>query len=287
MYIYIFMSNQNFFKENNISTLWDVIADEDVFKFLSRDNQINVFKIFNDNIKGFFETEKVNETNLINMNKKYILIILNYIKKNFPNNMPNKIKIYQDSETKEAITYEEIQNEKKSQFEMNLAKRQEEFTKAMSIDIPKKPEFKDNFIDEPINQMEEMIKEITAKRNYDIEQVTHLQQDNKWLKPQETSIKNEKLIFSSQNQGNIKENQQQNKYKIQDQKEKNVTWGENEVFLQEEQEQEQEENENIFKKLKTIKNTNENNFNDRLMIIEEKIEIYNKKIDKILDLLQK
>ena len=282
------MSNQNFFKENNISTLWDVIADEDVFKFLSRDNQINVFKIFNDNIKGFFETEKVNETNLINMNKKYILIILNYIKKNFPNNMPNKIKIYQDSETKEAITYEEIQNEKKSQFEMNLAKRQEEFTKAMSIDIPKKPEFKDNFIDEPINQMEEMIKEITAKRNYDIEQVTHLQQqDNKWLKPQETSIKNEKLIFSSQNQGNIKENQQQNKYKIQDQKEKNVTWGENEVFLQEEQEQEQEENENIFKKLKTIKNTNENNFNDRLMIIEEKIEIYNKKIDKILDLLQK
>jgi hypothetical protein len=217
------MSNQNFIKENNISTLWDVIADEDVFKFLSRDNQINVFKIFNDNIKGFFETERVNETNLINMNKKYILIILNYIKKNYPNNMPNKIKIFQDSETKEAITYEEIQNEKKSQFEMNLAKRQEEFTKAMSIDIPKTPEFKDNFIDEPINQMEEMIKEITAKRNYDIEQVAHLQQqDNKWLKPQETSIKNEKLIFSSQNQGDIKENQQQNKYKNQEQKEKIV-----------------------------------------------------------------
>jgi hypothetical protein len=278
------MSNQNFIKENNISTLWDVIADEDVFKFLSRDNQMNVFKIFNDNIKGFFETERVNETNLINMNKKYILIILNYIKKNYPNNMPNKIKIFQDSETKEAITYEEIQNEKKSQFEMNLAKRQEEFTKAMSIDIPKTPEFKDNFIDEPINQMEEMIKEITAKRNYDIEQVAHLQQqDNKWLKPQETSIKNEKLFFSSQNQGDIKENQQQNKYKNQEQKEKNVTWGENEVFLPEEQ----EENENIFKKLKTVKNTNEKNFNDRLIIIEEKIEIYNKKIDKILDLLQK
>jgi len=284
MYIYIFMSNQNFIKENNISTLWDVIADEDVFKFLSRDNQINVFKIFNDNIKGFFETERVNETNLINMNKKYILIILNYIKKNYPNNMPNKIKIFQDSETKEAITYEEIQNEKKSQFEMNLAKRQEEFTKAMSIDIPKTPEFKDNFIDEPINQMEEMIKEITAKRNYDIEQVAHLQQqDNKWLKPQETSIKNEKLFFSSQNQGDIKENQPQNKYKNQEQKEKIVTWGENEVFLPEEQ----EENENIFKKLKTVKNTNEKNFNDRLIIIEEKIEIYNKKIDKILDLLQK
>ena len=85
------MSNQNFFKENNISTLWDVIADEDVFKFLSRDNQINVFKIFNDNIKGFFETEKVNETNLINIiypkyvqnSRHYLTLITLYLR--YPN----------------------------------------------------------------------------------------------------------------------------------------------------------------------------------------------------------
>jgi hypothetical protein len=279
------MSNQNFIKENNISTLWDVIADEDIFKFLTRDNQMNVFKLFNENIKGFFETERVKQTNLIDMNKKYILIILNYIKKNYPNNMPNKIKIYQDSESKEPITYEEIQNEKKSQFEMDLVKRQEEFTKTMSIEIPKTPDFKDNFIDEPINEMEEMIKEITAKRNYDIEQVNRLHQQgiNKWLKPQETSIKNEKFINTTQNQGDIKDNQLQNKYKNQEQKEKNVTWGKNEIFLQ-------QEDVNIFEKLKKVnthENTNEKNFEERLTNIEEKLEIYNKKMDKILDLLQK
>jgi hypothetical protein len=284
------MSNQNFIKEQNISTLWDVIADEDIFKFLTRDNQINVFKLFNENIKGFFEAEKMKQTNLIDMNKKYILIILNYIRKNFPNNMPNKIKIYQDTETKEAITYEEIQNERKSQFEIDYIKRQDEFTKAMSIDVPKKPEFKDNFTDEPISEMEEMIKEITAKRNYDIEQVNRNYQQNndQWLKPQETSIKNEKFILSSQNQPEIKDNQEQNKYKNQEQK--NVSWGKNEVFLP----QEQEEG-NIFKKLKKISNTentnheyeNQKKMEERLINIEKKLELYNDKIDKILNLLDK
>jgi hypothetical protein len=107
-----FTSVQNFIKKDNIDTIWDVIIDEEMFKFLSRDIQSNVLKLFNENIKGFFETERIKQTSLIEMNKKYILLILNYIKKNYPNNMPNKIKIYQDSETKESSTYEEIQNEK-------------------------------------------------------------------------------------------------------------------------------------------------------------------------------
>jgi hypothetical protein len=281
------MSNQIFIKETNISTLWDVITDEDIFKFLTRDNQNNVLKLFNDNIKLFFDAEKIKQTNLIDMNKKYILLILNYIRKNFPNNMPNKIKIYQDSETKEAITYEEIKNERKSQFEMDFVKRQEEFTKAMSLDIPKIPEFKDNFIDEPINKMEEMIKEMTTKRNYDIEQVNRSYQQNndQWLKPQDTSIKNEKFLLSSQNQN-------------QREKDKNVSWGKNEVFLEKDQGQDPEGERNIFKKLKKISNVentnyiineyeNNNNLEERLIKIEEKLGIYTEKIDKILNILEK
>lgn len=276
------MSNQNFIKEQNISTLWDVIADEDIFKFLTRDNQNNVFKLFNENIRGFFDAEKMKQTNLIDMNKKYILIILNYIRKNFPNNTPNKIKIYQEAETKEAITYEEIQNERKTQFETDFVKRQEEFTRAMSLDVPKTPDFKDNFTDEPISEMEEMIKEITAKRNYDIEQVNRNYQQNndQWLKPQETSIKNEKFGLSSQNQPEIKVIQEQ----------KNVSWGKNEIF----------EEGSIFKKLKKINNTEKNVDNEityenqkmekmekRLTNIEQKLELYNEKMDKILNLLEK
>jgi hypothetical protein len=68
------MSIQGFLKKENIDTLWDVIIDEDIFKFLSRDIQGKVFQVFLDNIKGFFEVEKTNTTELIDMNKKYILL---------------------------------------------------------------------------------------------------------------------------------------------------------------------------------------------------------------------
>ena len=73
------MSIQTFLKKENVDTLWDVIVDEDIFKFLSRDVQGKVFQIFVENIKGFYEIERKTSTNLIDVNKKYILLILNYI----------------------------------------------------------------------------------------------------------------------------------------------------------------------------------------------------------------
>jgi len=87
------MNIQNFVKKENIDTLWEVISDEQIFTFLSKENQQNVFNLFVSNIKGFFETEQKNvKNNLIIMNKKYIILILNYIKTNYPS--PNKIKLY-------------------------------------------------------------------------------------------------------------------------------------------------------------------------------------------------
>jgi len=313
-----FTSVQNFIKKDNIDTIWDVIIDEEMFKFLSRDIQSNVLKLFNENIKGFFETERIKQTSLIEMNKKYILLILNYIKKNYPNNMPNKIKIYQDSETKESSTYEEIQNEKKTQFEKDLMKRQEEFTNAMALPLPEVPDFTDKFTDSPISGMEKIIKEITAKRNYDIEQINRKNQEkienaDNWLKPQETSIKSEKLITKTNeheqpnNQNRLKylNNQDKNLDKNLDnntiiEKNKNVSWGLNEEFylhtsLEKIEEDEEYEN-NIFKKLKKVPSSLENitltmnddspNVEERLTHIEKTLEKYNNKMDKILELLQ-
>ena len=114
------MNIQGFLKKENVDTIWDVIIDEDIYKFLSRDNQGKIFQVFVDNIKGFFETERTKPCTLIDMNKKYILLILNFIKTNYPHQLPNKIKIYQESPAKELITYEEIQNDKKSQFEKDF-----------------------------------------------------------------------------------------------------------------------------------------------------------------------
>jgi len=265
---------QNFIKKDNVDTIWDVITDSDIFKFLTRESQANILKLFNENIKGFFDAERTKTTNLIEMNKKYILLILNHIKKNYPNSLPSKIKIYDDTEMKEPITYEEIQNEKKTQFEMDFIKRQQEFTNAMTLDVPETPEFKDKFVDEPINEMEKIIKEMTAKRKYDVEQINRsYQKDNdQWLKSQETSIKSEKFIY---NELPKKENNVQSRLKLlnneNSEKSKSVSWGENEEFQEE----------GIFKKLKKVKT-----FEERLTNIEEKLETYDYKINKVLQLLE-
>ena len=89
----------------------------------------------------------------------------------------------------------------------------------MSLHIPAVPNFSDNEKDLPIGEMEKLIKEITDKRNYDVEvinrNISHNNSDNnadKWLKPQETSIKSEKFQQPIQNQP---QNQPQNQFMCQ------------------------------------------------------------------------
>jgi hypothetical protein len=304
------MSIQNFLKKENVDTLWDVIIDEDIFKFLSKDIQEKVFQVFLDNIKGFFSAEKTNTTHLIDMNKKYILLILTYIRKNYPNQIHNKIKIYDEQPVKESITYEEIQNDKKSQFEKDLQKRQEDFTNAMALPIPEVPEFSDNFKETPISEMDKMIKEMTAKRNYDVEQINKAYQStienaDTWLKPQETSVKGEKLVPNTKTNNLIasQENNGKLKYLNLDdntliQKNRNVTWGQNEEFDIPTLEDDFDSDNNIFKKLKKVPSNLENitltmneststlQVEERLLQIEKRLESYDNKMDKILELLQ-
>ena len=87
------MNIGNFLQKENINMLWDVISDEDIFKFLTRDVQSKISQLFLNNINGFFETERIKTNNITDINKKYILLILNHIKKNYHHQMPNKIKI--------------------------------------------------------------------------------------------------------------------------------------------------------------------------------------------------
>ena len=63
------MSNSNFLHKENVSMLWDVISDEELFKFLSKTNQADVSQVFSSNIRGFFESEKVKNSNLVDINK--------------------------------------------------------------------------------------------------------------------------------------------------------------------------------------------------------------------------
>ena len=193
------MNINNFLHKENLNTLWDVISDEDIFKFLSRDIQSKIAELFTNNFKGFFEIEKTKTSSLVDINKKYIMLILNHIKKTYTQQMPNKIKILDETPVKEIITAEELHNERKSQFDKDLIKRQEEFENIMSVKAPPVPNFLDKYEDKPIGEMDKIIKEMTSKRNYDVEQITKNSViDDNWLKPQETSIKSEKITKEPQ-----------------------------------------------------------------------------------------
>lgn len=244
--------------------------------------------------KVFFEIEKTKTSSLVDINKKFIMLILNHIKKTYTQQMPNKIKILDETPVKEIITSEELHNERKSQFDKDLNKRQEEFENIMTVKAPPVPNFLDKYEDKPIGEMDKIIKEMTSKRNYDVEQITKNSViDDNWLKPQETSIKSEKITKQPQqiNESRFKylnaDNQQQSPTK------KNVTWEQSDSEIEE----------NIFKKLKKIKQPemefesnislsfeeiNENVSNeDKIRELQSEVKQLNSKLDMIIQMLKK
>ena len=296
----------NFLKEQNIKMLWDVVSDEDIFRFLTPDNQSKIYQLFLNNIEGFSENEGTKTISLVNLNKKYILLILNHIKKTYS---PSKIKIHNEQQQplKELITFEEIQNDRKSQFEQDFNRIQEEFEDSISIKPPPVPEFTDpkGKTDEPIKEMDKILKEMQSQRKYEVEQInrsynTSNNIDN-WLKPQETSLKTEKY------ENNKQELQSNNRFKYLNELDQNLTPKKNVTFNNNDQvntfisevEVEDDEDINIFAKLKKVNkkegnirleideiNTKDTNLNeDRIAKLEINVLNLTQKIDKILALL--
>lgn len=289
--------------------LWDVVSDEEIFLFLTPDIQSKISQLFINNIPGFFEIERTKTKSLVDLNKKYILLILNHIKKTYSYE-PNKIKIYNEKPVKELITYEEIQNDRKTQFEKDLTRRQEEFEDSISIKAPAVPDFSDKKTDEPIKEMEKILKEMQAQRNYEVEQINRTynnsNQIDNWLKPQDTSVKSDKFQDSEKHE----ENQSYSRFKFLNEFEqessptnvkKNVSWKKNNevnIFNNSEEINEKEEDDNIFSKLKKVKKENiqleifeqpevKQNFQieDRILKLENEIKNIDKKMNKIIELL--
>ena len=284
------MSIKQFTQKQNIEMLWDIVSDEEIFRFLPPDNQHKISQVFINNIQGFYEVEKNKTTSLVELNKKYILLILNHIKRTYPYE-PSKIKIHNEQPVKELITFEEIQNDRKSQFERDLNKRQAEFEDSINVKIPSVPDFTDKDADKPIKEMDKLVKEMLAQRNYEVEQInrTYNEPDN-WLKPQETSLKSEKFEPPKEKQ---EQQSQGNKFKFLNEltPKKNVSFS-NTDQIQMFTEIEDEENDNIFAKLKKVNvPTKEElkpvimNDEDRISKLERNMINLNEKMDKILYLL--
>jgi hypothetical protein len=299
------MNISGFLHQDNISTLWEVISDEEIFKFLPKDSQSKISQVFLNNIRGFFETEKTKTTILVDMNKKYIMLMLNHIKQHFVPQMPNKIKISEDPPIKELITYEEIQTERQSQFEKDLARGKDEFSRTMTMTPPKPPDFTDKLEDKPIEGMDRLIKEMTAKRNYEVEQINRnytsdVNQTSNWLKPQETSVKADK--FPVHDTPTIASVSRPNFLNIDEQLSgeggrKNVTWGVNKEIANNLNSNDDDFESNIFKKLKRVGpqpiqqnnvqlTLNEPSQESRIARVEKQITSLHAKMDTIIELLR-
>lgn len=298
------MSIRQFIQKDNIDMLWEVISDEDIFKYLTRDLQANVYQLFLNNIQGFFNTEKIKTNSLVDINKKYILLILNHIRKSYPI-QSNKITIHQEP-VKESITYEEIQNDRKNKFERDFNRRQEEFEDYMTVKAPPVPEFADKDRDQPIKEIDKILKEMQASRNYEIEQINrsynNSNQVDNWLKPQETSLKTDKFISSNKTE----QSQNYSRFKFLNNIDQDLTPKDkkNVSFSNIEDVKtfniEDDEDDNIFSKLKKISNKQSENIKleiqeptfidsseDRIANLERDVRNINLKMDKIIEMLSK
>jgi hypothetical protein len=188
----------DFLTTQNISLLWDILSDGDIIKNSSKQYVENVFNMFKHNVRGFYEVESKKPSTLVDLNKKYILLILNYVN-NGQHEFANNQAVYKKpSATPPLVTFEDIQNNRQTQFEKDLNRHQNEFTSAMTVPVPPVPDFSIKLDDEPIKEISEKIRQMTVSRNYDIEQInkTHANSQQNWLKPEETSLKAEKLSIN-------------------------------------------------------------------------------------------
>lgn len=302
------MSSKRFIQKENLKIIWEVIVDEELFTFLSKENQQKVYQIFLNNIQGFYEKERGGSTSLVEMNKKYILFILNYIKNELGQQKPDKIRIQEEIEdisnlgVKELITYEEIQNDRKTKFEMDLNRRQEEFEDSMTLKAPAPLDFKDNQKDNgPIKEMDKILKEMQAQRKYEVEHINRAynnttQVDN-WLKPQETSMKSEKGVVKTDT--GVDDSSLGNRFRflnstLEQQQEKTVTWKNQDTIIELNTNTNDKVNnvinndaeyisddDTIFTRLKKIPD----NENPRVLQLEKDIKNINDKLDKLIELI--
>jgi hypothetical protein len=189
-----------FLNKENVQLIWEIILDENIIQTNNSFEILQIRNFFIEQIQIFFEREKNNNLDLISLNKKFISLMIKtfMIKNSKQNNKPILTISNSTVERKMPITFEEIQNDKKSKFEKDYNSKLNDFQNAMTVPIPDKPNFQDNHNDQPISAMEELINQTLNERNLQMEMINEksIQYENqakKWINSQETSIRVEKM----------------------------------------------------------------------------------------------
>jgi hypothetical protein len=145
----------------------------------------------------------------LNLNKLFLSQVLTAVNRLFPNLQQEKqMKLINISnETiEEPYKVEDIHNARQTDFEKQVNQRRSDFEDLVTIKKPKEVDFSDKAENSKIKEMEALIAETIAKRNFDIEQIhtnananananantnTNTSSDD-WLRSNDTSVRVEK-----------------------------------------------------------------------------------------------
>lgn len=169
---------KEFITQDNADMLWEIIIENDDVPKTQETRELfsSLFlKFYNDN-RG--------TTDLMMMNKRFIHFFTTILSK-------EKSSV---SKEKKLMTHEQIQEHRKTEFEKEMERKQEEFTQAMTMNVPETPTFADTSKDEPLGNTSDIIKRMIAERNLDINTIQGKQNPRaakEWLKSQDTSITTE------------------------------------------------------------------------------------------------
>jgi hypothetical protein len=187
------MDSSFFVNAENVNLLWEVINDDVSVKNKLSTISMN-YESFNNNMVIFYEKEKNNKHSLVELNKRF------FSKMVYDISQINTHK-YQEPAmpTQQLITKQDIRMNKITEFDKEYLQKKHNFNELITKPIPPTPIFKDK-MDGPINEMDELIKQTIAQRNYEVNQYTSLHENKNpqhFLKSQETSVKNDNIKYIS------------------------------------------------------------------------------------------
>uniref|UniRef100_A0A6C0LXJ1 Uncharacterized protein n=1 Tax=viral metagenome TaxID=1070528 RepID=A0A6C0LXJ1_9ZZZZ len=143
----------------NKQMLWELLRDNKAFDGFSNTQYQKVIQTFNTTMTTIGDVKSTNP--LIEQNKIFISEMMSRLQtiKSEPETTPKN--------DAQLLTRDEIQTQKRNEFEKNLERRQQEFTKYMDLHIPDDIDFSDKKTEEPIQNVDTLIHAKMKERSYD------------------------------------------------------------------------------------------------------------------------
>jgi hypothetical protein len=197
--------------------LWEIVTEELQLTQVLPSVKGNIQKVFDKSYTLFINFLNPLQPLLL-QNKNFLSQVLKAINQLFPNlqDQKNIFKTIQITNEEVNIPYlaEELQQARQSKFETQLQQKRHEFELSIRQNIPESIDFSDNVKESKIKEMEELISQTIAERNYQLNNLIFSKADS-----------NQSIIASSKPtpQLTIKEDTEKKEGK-------EISWGSNIIY---------------------------------------------------------